>query len=90
MIQKFIYLYILLLFVNSQFVFAQSDSSNFTYITDTPGELIVRLHPDASGEQLEKLSKRLGAVSIFPVFSPTTPAGQHIRLRRIYPHPISH
>ena len=84
MIQKFIYLYILLLFVNSQFVFAQSDSGNFTSITDTPGELIVRLHPDASGEQLEKLSRRLGAVSVFPVFPPTTPAGQHIRLRRIY------
>ena len=84
MIKKSIYLYILLLFVNSQFVFAQSPSNDFTHITDTPGELIVRLHSDASGEQLERLSTRLGAVSVSPVFSPTTPGGQHPRLRRIY------
>ena len=84
MIKKSIYLYIFLLFVNSQFVFAQSPSNDFTHITDTPGELIVRLHSDASGEQLERLSTRLGAVSVSPVFSPTTHGGQHPRLRRIY------
>lgn len=82
--KKTFYLYILVLFVHSQFVFAQSDSDDFPYITDTPRELIVRLHPDASREQLEKLSRQLGAVSVFPVFSSTTPGGQHPRLRRIY------
>ena len=84
MTQKSIYLYVFLLFVNSQFVFAQSISDDFTHITDTPGELIIRLHPDASGEQLERLSTRLGAVSVSAVFAPTTHGGQHPRLRRIY------
>ena len=84
MTKQFFYLYILVLFINSQFVFAQTNSDDFSYITDTPGELIVRLHPDASREQLEKLSGRLAAVSVFPVFSPMTPGGQHPRLRRIY------
>ena len=82
--KKNIYLYILVLFVNSQFVFAQSSSDDFSNITDTPGELIVRLHPNASSEQLETLSRRLGAVSISPIFPPTTPGGQHPRLRRNY------
>ena len=82
--KKNIYLYILVLFVNSQPVFAQSNSGDFFYITETPGELIVRLHPDASSEQLETLSRRLGAVSVSPIFSPTTPGGQHPRLRRNY------
>ena len=81
---KSIYLYILVLFVHSQFVFAQTNSDDFSYITDTPGELIVRLHLDASREQLEKLSRRLGAVSVFPIFPATTPGGQNPRLRRIY------
>ena len=49
-----------------------------------PGELIVRLHSDASVAALDKLSKRLGAVSISPIFSPATPAGQHPRLKNIY------
>ena len=84
MTKQFFYLYILVLFVNSQFVFAQTNSDDFPYITDTPGELIVRLHLDASREQLEKLSRQLGAVSVFPVFPATTPGGQHPRLRRIY------
>ena len=84
MTKKSFYLYILVLFVNSQFVFAQTNSGDFPYITDTPGELIVRLHPNASGEQLEKLSRRLGAVSVFSVFPSTTPAGQHPQLRRHY------
>ena len=82
--KKSIYLYILVLFVSSQFVFAQTNSDDFPYITDTPGELIVRLHPNASRGQLEKLSRRLGAVSVFPVFPSTTPGGQHPRLRRTY------
>lgn len=82
--KKSLYLYILFLFVHSQFVFAQTNSGDFPYITDTPGELIVRLHSDASSEQLEKLSRRLGAVSVFPVFPATAPGGQHPRLRRIY------
>ena len=84
MTKKSFYLYILVLFVSSQFVFAQTNSDDFPYITDTPGELIVRLHPSASREQLEKLSRRLGAVSVFPVFPPTTLGGQHPRLRRTY------
>ena len=84
MTKKSFYLYILILFLNSQFVFAQSNSDDFPHITDTPGELIVRLHPDASGEQIEKLSRRFGAVSVFPVFPTTTPGGQHPQLRRIY------
>ncbi len=84
MTKKSFYLYILILFVSSQFVFAQTNSDDFPYITDTPGELIVRLHPNASREQLEKLSRRLGAVSVFPVFPPTTLGGQHPRLRRTY------
>ena len=84
MTKKIIYLYILVLFVNSQFVFAQSISDDFPHITDTPCELIVRLHPNASSEQLEMLSKRLGAVFISPIFPPNTPGGQHPRLRRNY------
>ena len=63
-----------------QFVFAQSNSGN----SHTPGELIVRLRPDASRKELDTLSRKLGAVSVSPVFSPTTPAGQHPRLRRNY------
>ena len=84
MTKRFIYLYILVLFVHSQPVFAQSNSDDFSYITETPGELIVRLHPDASSEQLEALSRRLGATSISPIFPPTTPGGQHPQLRRNY------
>ena len=84
MTKNFFYLYILVLCVQSQLVFAQSNSGDFPYITETPGELIVRLHPDASGEQLEKLSRRLGAVSVFPVFPSMTAGGRHPRLRRIY------
>ena len=84
MTKNFFYLYILVLFVHSQLVFAQSNSDDFPYITETPGELIVRLHPDASSGHLERLSKQLGAVSVFPVFPATTPGGRHPRLRRIY------
>ena len=76
--------YIFVLFVNVQIVFAQSPSEDFSYITHTPGELIVRLHSDASREAFEALSRKLGARSVSPVFSPTTPAGQHPRLRRSY------
>ena len=82
--KKSFYLYILVLCVHSQFVFAQSNSGDFAYVTETPGELIVRLHPDASGEHLERLSRQLGAVSVLPVFAPTTPGGRHPQLRRIY------
>lgn len=84
MTKKSIYIYILVLFINAQFAFAQSNSDNFSQIVHTPGELIVRLHPDASSKQLNALSRKLGAVSVSPVFSPTTPAGQHPRLRRNY------
>ncbi|RKU32473.1 hypothetical protein C6499_03165 [Candidatus Poribacteria bacterium] len=79
-----IYIYVLVSLINAQFVFAQSNSDNFSQITHTPGELIVRLHSDASSKQLHTLSRKLGAVSVSPVFSPTTPAGQHPRLRRSY------
>ena len=84
MTKKSIYIYILVLFINTQFVFAQSNSDSFSQITHTPGELIVRLHPDASRRELDGLSRKLGAVSVSPVFSPMTPAGQHPRLRRNY------
>ena len=84
MTKKSFYLYILVFFINSQLVLAQSNSDDFPYITDTPGELIVRLHPNASREQLEVLSRRLGAVSVSSVFPSTTPGGQHPRLRRYY------
>ena len=84
MAKKSIYFFILVLFVNVEFVFAQSDSDNSFRITDTPGELVVRLHPDASPKQLDTLSRKLGAVSVSPVFSPNTSAGQHPRLRRNY------
>ena len=84
MTKKSFYLYILVLFINSQLVFAQSNSDDFSYITETPGELIVRLNLGASGEQLEKLSRQLGALSVFPVFPANTLGGQHPRLRRIY------
>ena len=80
----FFYLYLLICFVNVQAVFAESDSGDFPNITDTPGELIVRLHPEVSGQQLERLSRQLGAIAVFPVFPATTPGGQHPRLRRIY------
>ena len=63
---------------------AQSNSDSFPQITHTPGELIVRLRPDASRKELDALSRKLGAVSVSPVFSPMTPAGQHPRLRRNY------
>ncbi|MXY99525.1 S8 family serine peptidase, partial [Candidatus Poribacteria bacterium] len=46
--------------------------------------LIVRLHSDASRETFEALSRKLGARSVSPIFSPATPAGQHPRLRRSY------
>lgn len=84
MIKKSIHLCILLFFLNLQFVFSQSSSDDFSNITDTPSELIVRLHRNASIEQLKTLSKRLGAVTISPIFSPATPAGQHPQLRRNY------
>jgi len=82
--RNFIYLYILVLFANTQIVFAQSNSEGFRHITNTPGELIVRLHPKASVAALDGLNKRLGAVSAAPIFSPATPAGQHPRLKNIY------
>ena len=84
MTKKSIYIYILVLFINVQFAFAQSNSDSFPHITYTPGELIVRLRPDASPKEFDALSRKLGAVSVSPVFSPMTPAGQHPRLRRNY------
>ena len=75
---------ILVLFVNVQIVLAQSPSDDFSYIRYAPGELIVRLHSDASLEMFEALSRKLGAVSVSPIFSPNTPAGQAPRLRRSY------
>ncbi len=84
MTKRTFYLCILVLFIKSQFVFAQSNSDDFPHVTDTPGELIVRLRPDASGEHLERLSSQLGAVSVLPVFPSNTLGGQHPRLRRIY------
>ena len=76
-------LYFILLFVASH-SFAQTDSGSFSDLGSTPGELIVRLRSDASVVQLQSLSRQLGAASVSPIFSPTTPAGQHPRLRRAY------
>ncbi len=84
MTRNSILFYTFLLLANAQIVFAQSNSDNFSRITHTPGELIVRLHSDASTVELETLSQKLGAVSVSPIFSPATPAGQHPRLRNIY------
>ena len=84
MTKQSICIYILALFIHTQFVFAQSNSDSFSQITYTPGELIVRLRPDTSRKELDGLSRKLGAVSVSPVFSPMTPAGQHPRLRRNY------
>ena len=84
MTKKYIYLYILVSFINVQFGFAQSNSDNFAQTAYTPGELIVRLRPNASRKQLDTLSQKLGAVSVSSVFSPTTPAGRDPRLRRNY------
>ena len=84
MTKKSIYIYILVLFTSAQFGFAQSNSDSFPQITHTPGELIVRLRPDASHKKLDALSRKLGAVSVSPIFSPMTPAGRHPRLRRNY------
>ena len=84
MTKKSIYIYILVLFISVQFVFAQSNSDNFSEIAYTPGELIVRLRPDASRKELDTLSRKLGAISITPIFPPTTPAGRHPHLRRNY------
>ena len=53
-------------------------------MTHVPGELIVRLHSDASHKAFEVLSRKLGARSVSPIFSPATPAGQHRSLRRSY------
>ena len=82
--KKSICLYFFLFFLNSHFIFAQSNSDDFLHITDTPGELIVRLHPDVSSERFEKFSDRLGALSVFPILPPTTPVGPHYRLNRTY------
>lgn len=76
--------FIFVLFVNVQVVFAQSPSDGSSHIAYTPGELIVRLHSDASRETFEALSRKLGARLVSPIFSPATPAGQHPRLRRSY------
>ena len=82
--RNFIYLYLLVLFVNAQIAFAQSHSDNFSSTTYTPGELIVHLHSNTSAAELDRLSQQLGAVSVSPIFSPATPAGQHPRLQSIY------
>ena len=84
MTRNSILFYTFVLLVNAQIVFAQSNSDGFSRITYTPGELIVRLHPDASAAELDTLSKHLGALSVSPIFSPDTPAGQHPRLQNIY------
>ncbi len=82
--QTLIHLYILVLFVNAQIAFAQSNSGAISKLAYTPGELVVRLHRDASTKQLTILSEQLGAVSVSPIFSPVTPAGRHPRLQNVY------
>ena len=47
-------------------------------------ELIVRVNPEISFDELRKFSLTLGAESLRRVFLPNTPAGQHQILSRIY------
>ena len=61
-----------------------SDSHNLYEITHTPRELVVRLHSTTSFVQFKAFSKKLGAASVSSVFPPTTPAGRHPLLNRIY------
>ena len=61
-----------------------SYSHSRTEITNTPGELIVRLHPGVSIKRFRAFSRNLGAKSVSPIFSRITPAGQHPLLSRIY------
>ena len=63
---------------------SDSDSHNLYEITHTPRELVVRLHSTTSFVQFRAFSKKLGAASVSPVFPPTTPAGRHPLLNRIY------
>ncbi len=61
-----------------------SHSHSLSEMTNTPGEIIVRLHSDGTFAQLSVFSEKLGAESILPVFPSTTPAGQHPLLSRVY------
>ena len=61
-----------------------SHSDSLIKLTHTPGELIVRLHSSASINHLHTFSKKMGVESVSPIFSPTTPAGKHPLLSRIY------
>ena len=88
-----IYFYLFLLLVSSlgsvtteasEQIQSFSHSHSLTEMTNTPGELIVRLHSNGTFAQLNAFSKKLGAESVLPVFSPITSAGQHPLLSRTY------
>ncbi len=61
-----------------------SQSKNPLHNHDTPRELIVRLSPNFSVDQLREFSRPFGAESVSSVFSLTTRGGKHPVLRRIY------
>ena len=52
--------------------------------TYTPRELIVRLSPNFSVDQLREFSRKFGAESVSPVFTRATRGGNHPVLRHIY------
>lgn len=61
-----------------------SQSQNPLSIPYTPHELIIRVSPNYSVDQLLEFSRQLGAESVSPVFSPTTRGGKNPVLCRIY------
>lgn len=88
-----IYFYLLVLLISllgsitteaSEQIQSFSHSHSLTETTNTPGELIVRLHSNGTIAQLNAFSKKMGAESVLPVFSPITSAGQHPLLSRTY------
>lgn len=86
----FFYLILLVYFLSSITTDASEQIQSFSHsdslieLTHTPGELIVRVHSDSSLTQLRTFSKKLGSESVLPIFTPTTPAGQHPLLSRTY------
>ncbi|MDE0317188.1 MAG: S8 family serine peptidase [Candidatus Poribacteria bacterium] len=86
----FYFIIFLLYLLNSITTEASEQNQSFSHsdsligLAHTPGELIVRLHSSASINHLRTFSKKIGAESVSPVFSQTTPAGRHPLLSRTY------
>ena len=86
----FFYLILLVYFLSSITTDASEQIQSFSHsdslseFTNTPGELIVRLHSGASINHLRAFSKKMGAKSVSPIFPPTIPAGKHPLLSRTY------